>query len=419
MFDSSQELMRQIRLGEDSRLELKTVTFRGDRVMGPGRDELADELAAMANTGEGVVVLGVDDVRREVQGIALGRLDSVETFVRQICNDSIKPPLPVRISRQELPDLLGEPQAVLRIDVPRSLFVHQSPGGYFQRIGSSRRPLHPEQLARLFQQRSQANVFRFDEQAVPGTTLASLDEKLWGRFLRPVTHESGESLTILRKARVLTLDDAGVERASVAGVLLASRHPEEWLSGAVIEAVAYRGGVRDANYQLDASRITGPLDQQVRDALHFVRRNMKVAAIKNPGRIEFPQYSLRAVFEALVNAVAHRDYSIHGSKIRLFMFADRLELFSPGALPNSMTVDSLELRQATRNELITSLLGRCRVDEAQDDVGRQYFLEKRGEGVPIILRESLKLSGREPSYRLIDDVELQLTVWAAEPPPPA
>ena len=119
------------------------------------------------------------------------------------------------------------------------------------------------------------------------------------------------------------------------------------------------------------------------------------------------------MFEAIVNAVAHRDYSISGSKIRLFMFDDRLEIYSPGELLNTITVRSLALRQATRNELITSLLAECPVAETIGDVGRGYYMEKRGDGVPIILRESSELSGRTPVYKLIDDSELLLTIYAA------
>ena len=125
-------------------------------------------------------------------------------------------------------------------------------------------------------------------------------------------------------------------------------------------------------------------------------------------------HSLQYSFEALVNAVAHRDYSISGSKIRLFMFDDRLEIYSPGALPNTVTIDSMHLRQATRNELITSLLAETPVATAIGDVGRGFYMEKRGDGVPIILDESEKLSGEKPVYRLIDDSELLLTIYSAK-----
>jgi predicted HTH transcriptional regulator len=128
-----------------------------------------------------------------------------------------------------------------------------------------------------------------------------------------------------------------------------------------------------------------------------------------------PQYSMQAVFEAVVNAVAHRDYSIQGSKIRLHLFADRLEIFSPGTIPNTMTVESLPLRQSARNELLTSLLARCPMPSSHSLGTRSFLMDKRGEGVPIILSESEKLSGKRPVYKLIDDAELMLTIFAANP----
>lgn len=128
---------------------------------------------------------------------------------------------------------------------------------------------------------------------------------------------------------------------------------------------------------------------------------------------DHPEFADRAVFEALVNAVAHRDYSIYGSRIRLFLFDDRLELYSPGPPPNSIALDSLALRQATRNELITSLLARCPVEDANGGLGRGAIMDRRGEGVPIILSETRALTEREPEYRLIDQTELLLTIWSA------
>jgi ATP-dependent DNA helicase RecG len=413
MFDSVDELLRKIQLGEDSILELKAVRFRGRKIEGPSRDDLADELAAMANSGEGLCVLGVDDRTRHVEGIPLEHLDTVEAFVRQACNDSVVPPLSVKIIRLELPDADGQLRPVLKIEVPQSLFVHKSPGGYFRRQGSSKRELSPDLLARLFQQRSQARIIRFEEQPVPETSFQDLEKELWRRFL-PRGAKNPRSL--LQKMKLLTKDDTGEERASVAGALLCSTHPETWLPSAYIEAVRYRGVQRDSHHQVDAARLTGPLDAQIRAAVSFVLRNMTVAAVKRPAREEFPQFSERAVFEAVVNAVVHRDYSIYGSKIRLFHFADRLEIYSPGALPNSLTVDSLPLRQSTRNEMITFLLARTPLEEVRGAGRHKFFMERRGDGVPIIFEESRRVSGRDPEYRLIDDAELLLTIWSAELP---
>ena len=411
MYDSPEELLRKIRLGEDTSLEFKAVQFKGNKVSDPNRDDLADEIAAMANTADSVLVLGVDDKTREVLGFPLEQIDAVERFVYEICNDSIRPPIVFRAFRMELPDSTGTLRPILKVEIPRSLFVHESPKGYFHRQGSSARKLPPDLLARLFQQRSQARLIRFEEQAVPETTLSDLEEKLRRRFM---AGSSDDEAVILLKLRLLTRDDTGHIRASVAGILMCSRQPHTWLPGAFIQAVRYRGTVQDSNYQVDALEITGPLDEQIRTALAFVGRNMRVGARKDPARVEMPQFSIRAVFEAVVNAVAHRDYSIHGSKIRLFMFDDRLELFSPGGLPNTVTIDSIALRQSTRNELITTMLAKCPADDPLGQIGRRFLMEKRGDGVPIIIEECRKLSGRDPRFRLIDDAELLLTMYAPE-----
>lgn len=418
MFDSPKELLDKIRLGEDSLLELKEVRFSGMRVSGPHRASIADELAAFGNSHGGVCVLGVEDGTREVLGIPLDKLDVVEKFVREVCTESVAPPLAPLIERLWLPASTGEEVAVIKVEVERSLFVHKSPGGYLHRVGSAKREMSPEFLARLFQQRSQARIIRFDEQVVPRANLDDLTPALWERFRTGRSSPSGEDLLVkLGMAR----PDDGQLRPTVTGVLLATQDPRICMPNAFIQAVAYRGtsGVPAEPgdlYQIDAADITGPLDRQIVDACRFVMKNMTTAATKSFGRQDLPQFDMTAVFEAVVNAVAHRDYSIYGSKIRLRLFADRLEIYSPGAIPNTMTVDSLAYRQSARNETITSLLARCLIpDDVPFKTDRVTLMDKRGEGVRIILENSSKLSGRTPEYRLLDESELLLTIYAAQP----
>ena len=419
MFNSTKELVDKIRLGEDSYLELKEVRLAGSRVSGPSRDGFADELAGFANTRGGVCVLGVDDTTREVLGIPLESLDGVEAFVRECCNDSIQPPLTPTIERLLLPTSQGSEVAVLKIEISTSLFVHESPGGYFLRVGSSKRKMSPEYLARLFQQRSQSRIIRFDEQTVATAKMEDLSEELWRRFeTRQSATDSREAF--LHKLGLARQDDESVWRPTVAGVLMASQDPRLFIPNAFIQAVAYQGhssvpAEGATGYQLDAADITGPLDRQVWDGLRFVARNMRTAATKGIGRTDFPQYDLTAIFEALVNAVAHRDYAIYGSKIRLRMYADRLELHSPGGLANTMTVESLMLRQSARNEVLTSLLARCRIpgEMAGSKIERTTMMDKRGEGVLIILERTQALAGRLPEYRVFDGEELQLIIPAA------
>lgn len=414
MFNNTPDLLKQIALGEDSVLELKTIEFKGDQVAGPHRNSMADELAAMANTATGVILLGVDDKSKAIVGIPMNLLDVVETWLRGICNDLIEPPLDCVIRKIPIAAENRDEKIIIRVDVPRSLFVHQSPGGYFRRIGSSKRQMKPDVLARLFQQRSQTRLIRFDEQPIANADPEVLVPSLWERFRTVISPVNDQEF--LQKIQLVAVDEDGVLRPTVSGVLMAAEHPQEFIRTAYIQAVCYRGAERNGSYQLDAKDITGPLDMQVREACKFVERNMRIYAIKAPNRIETPQFSMNAVFEAVVNAVVHRDYSVYGSRIRLHLFADRLEIFSPGTIPNTMTIDSLSERQWARNELLSTLLARCPMNVNAIGSQRSYIMDKRGEGVPIIITESKKLSGRKPEYQLIDDAELKLTIFAAKPP---
>lgn len=408
--DGIRVLLERIKLGEDSLLEFKSVRLRGGRVVEPDARKLADELSAMANSVSGKFLLGVDDKSRELQPLTPVELDAVETWVRTICNDLISPRLSCVI--RKLP--VGGGRGILCIDVPKSLFVHKGASGYFTRLGSSKRELSPDMLARLFQQRSQTRLVCFDEQVVADATMEYLSADLYRRFKTPLSDP--DDLSFLKKLHFAAADADGTLRPTVGGLLMACERPDEFLPGAFIQAVAYRNADRTAADQLDARDFFGPLDRQVLQAVDFVNRNMRIAAVKPLGRVDLPQFSRHAVFEALVNAVVHRDYSIHGSKIRLHMFADRLEIFSPGGLPNTLTLDELAERQFSRNELICSAMSRCPIPENARYAGRTSMMDRRGEGVPIILRESESLSGKRPEYRLLDGAELKLTFFSSQTP---
>ena len=420
MHESPAELLRKIQRSKDGSIEFKEAVFSGGKIKEPERNELADELAAFANGRGGTLLLGVEDRTREIVGIPRDRQESVERFVSEVVHDSIEPPLYPDIRWCELSDAHGEPRAVLLVEGERSLFVHRSPGGYFRRVGSSKRSLAPEYLARLFQQRSQERIVRFDEEIVAEASIEEVNLALIHQFRTPRTRDDPD--TLARKLAIVSVDDGGVLKPTVAGILIASDHPETRLRSAFIQAVAYRGTsvantLESPYYQLDARDIVGPLDVQVADACHFVAKNQKVAARKTMGRVDLPQYDMTAVFEAIVNAVAHRDYAVYESKIRLRMFSDRIELYSPGGLSNTLTVDTLEYRQASRNEAITSLLAKCAIPQGIVglDTQRKTMMDRRGEGVPAILDRSERLSGKRPEYRLVSEAELRLTIYAADP----
>ena len=400
-----EEIESRLRSGEDSGWEFKQVEFAGDRPRRPTRDDWADEIAAFANAAGGVVLAGVADDGKVI-GMSRAQIANLDALLVEVSTDTIKPPVRIRTHHTELSDgrlvLLGE--------VPESDSVHESPGGNYIRVGASKRLMGGDERLRLAQRRSQARFLWFDKQPVPETGFRTLAEALWKPLLS--AEGAAEPEAALGKLALLVDDEAGVLRAAVAGVLLCTPNPEQWLPNACITATRYRGRDR-ASGQIDAREITGPLNEQIAGAVAFAARNMQVAARKDPARSDLPQYSERAVFEALVNAVVHRDYSIRGTKIRLSMFDDRLEIQSPGSLPNNLTVESMGWRQSTRNEALTSVLARMPVGGTRGGGDRRYFMERRGDGVLIIQRETWELCGKYPEYRVVDDSEVLLVIPAA------
>lgn len=266
--------------------------------------------------------------------------------------------------------------------------------------------LTPQELARRFQQREHS--FIFDEQIIRQASFDHLNRKLLKSFAPEARHLPWEK--ILENKRIISRDEQKVLRPSVAGLLAFGDSPEQFLPSAYIEAAAYRGTEMALAAVIDAQKITGPLHEQIDGAVNFVERNMKVASIKTVGRQDFPQYDILAVHKAVVNAAAHRDYSNGGASIRVLLFADRLEIYNPGRLPNTITLENLADRQYTRNQLLVSFLSRL----ISPYTGRHYIVA-RGEGIHLILERSEAVSGKRPEYRLLGD-ELLLTIWAAPPP---
>ena len=401
---SDQDITRQLRLGEDSQWEFKQIAFSGNRPTSPRRDDLADEIAAFANANGGVLLCGVTD-EGEIQGLSREQVVELDSVLVEVSSDAIKPAVRINTYHREL-----DGKRLLLVEVPQGHAQHDSPGGSYHRIGSSKRRMTSDERLRLAQRRSQARFPWFDEQTVPETGFRTLDEALWKPLLS--AEGAADPPVALEKMGLLSRGENGFRRATVAGMMLCSPAPEEWLPNACITATCYRGKDRTTGH-IDAQTIGGPLKRQIAEAVAFAVRNMSIAAHKTPARAELPRYSEEALFEAVVNAVAHRDYSIQGSRIRLSMFEDRIEIQSPGSLPNNLTVDDMPHRQATRNKLLTSLFRRVPASGIRGAGGQLYLMERRGDGVLIMLRETRKLSGRLPKFHLIADSELCVTIPAA------
>ena len=156
-----------------------------------------------------------------------------------------------------------------------------------------------------------------------------------------------------------------------AGILLFGRQPQRFLRNAAITLIRYPGAAMGDDFVRDDA--LGPLPAQIRRAEAFVAANMR-RGLRISGLLhaEVTEYPLAVVREAIVNAVAHRDYAIRGDDVRVLMFSDRMEIYSPGRLPGHVTLDNLLTERFSRNEAIVQGLS---------DLG---FVERLGYGIDRI-----------------------------------
>ena len=402
----TEEIENRLRIGEDSNWEFEQVVFSGNVTKSPTRQEWADEIAAFANARGGILLAGVSD-QGKIFGMTREQEMNLDLLLVEVCSDTVKPPIRIHTSHREL----SCGRTVLVVEVPQGESVHESDSGKcYIRVGSTKRLMESDERFRLSQHRSMNRYLWFDKQPVPETGGETLVERLW-KPLVSIEGKEGPEAELVKQA-FLCGERGGDMRATVAGVLLCTPNPERWMPQAVISATRYRGRDR-ASGQIDAQEITGPLDQQITEAVAFAIRNMQVASRKEPARVDLPQYSDRAIFEAVVNAVVHRDYSIRGERIRLSMFDDRLEILSPGTLPNNLRIEHMVRRLSTRNETLVSNMMRIPVKGTRGSGNRRFFMERRGDGVAIIRRETQALCGKLPEYHLVDGTDLLLVIPAA------
>ncbi len=251
MFNSAAQMLEQIRAAEDGRAEFKELRLSGRRVTAPHTEDLAGELVAFANAEGGAVFLGVDDAGAVI-GIPADRLDAVEQWLLNIATHNCDPPIRPVVRKALLPAASGGDRRILLVEIPRGIYVHRTSGGrYFVRIGSTKRDLIPAELARLFQQRGREYVF--DEQPVLAAAVEHLNRhRLEAFFGRSPTIPW---LDLLRNTRVTVRDADGVDRPTVAGLLVFGTEPTDFLASGSIEAADYRGARLSSDDLIHAERI--------------------------------------------------------------------------------------------------------------------------------------------------------------------
>lgn len=408
------DLAELIHKGENSGVEFKRDDIRPEK--------LAEEMAALLNLEGGYILLGIEK-DRTVSGLTRAP-EEAEEWVMEVVRVHLRP---AAIPYWETFE--WEPGKMIGIvslpaDSPDKPYKAKRGSAWMTqvRVGTTTRDATDEEEARLYQQ---SGRLQYDHKPVPGSSFTDLDLRRLVNYFRDVRKQScpdeadQESWTRLLVNTELMDEDRGRAIPSAGGLLLFGTGPNRYLPQAGITAVAYPGTEKDYAAK-ERTVIRGPMvallssggdvvenGGVIDHALVFVRRHTGVTAGIDDGgrRQERWHYPLEAVREAIVNAVAHRDYTITVTDIELSIYSDRLEVISPGRLPNTVTVDKMRAGyRATRNELVKEVL-------------RDYrYIEATGLGVPRkIVQGMLAHNGTEPDL-IEDDDRFLVRLWKERKP---
>jgi ATP-dependent DNA helicase RecG len=388
------ELLAELAQGESQHREFKRQLDNPESVAG--------EIVAFANSEGGRLYVGVAD-----DGTVVGLPDSAAVFqsLTHLCRDRCIPPISPVLEQHVI---AGHEMITLTVmpALNRSKPYRTAGGRFYLRVGRDKQDATGRELVRIAQA---AGELHYDESPVWGATLNDLSREAFAayheaQFGLPLAEQLEQSrlplASLLRHLRLAEEVD-GEWLPTVAGLLMFGAEPQRFMPQSRLSAVAFAGPDEDADI-LDRREIVGRLPTIIEDAQLFLVRNIRQPARELGFRREdILLYDRKALGEAVVNAVAHRDYSLSGSQIRLFVFPDRVEVRSPGRLPNSVTLDNIRLGvHAERNRRLATLLTQL------------GYMSAIGTGIPrLIIRLSRLLSGREPEFELVGE-ELRVRIWA-------
>jgi ATP-dependent DNA helicase RecG len=361
-FMTVEELLEIISLGEDSQNQFKV------SVESP--DSLAVEICAFGNTNGGNLVIGVND-KGEIVGIPDEKIASLNQLISNVSSQNIKPPLFVETKLFRI-----DSKRIMLLKVPRGMNKpYEAAGGFWVKDGADKRRAYREELFRLFQ--ASGNLFA--DESSTSVSAEEIDSTLLERFYESAYgekfSESGVPFEKLLKNLKLANEEGNL---TLAGLLLFSPNAQNFKPQFTIKATHYDSLDRSTNVFIDKEDIGGTLFEQYERAIFFVSRNLKRIQeedFNSPGNMEIPEIVFS---EAIANAIIHRDYFIQ-SQIMIDLFSDRLEILSPGKLPNTLTEENIRYGvHIERNPILLTFLQRM----------KNFKYTGRGSGIPRMIRVS-------------------------------
>ncbi len=349
--------------------------------------DVAETITAMANADGGVLVLGLED-DGTVTGVDYP--DNRLEVLRRVAETHIRPPLKIRFRQEQL-----QGKEVLLFETDWSPEVHQlTDGRYLLRIGESNTPFPADQIESIKAgKRRRVAEARF----VPEASLSDLDGAVLTEFReRSGLIQSDEEL--LQHYRLAEPRDGRLV-LSLAALLLFGRDPGRWHARCGIDFVKYEGTERHFGAELNIVKrawLEAPLARLIKTTHQaiepHIREHQRLVDLFFEERLEYPTFAWQ---EAIVNAVAHRDYGYEGLGIEIWMFDDHLEIHSPGQLVEPVTLERILRRErihASRNPRIVRVL---------TDWG---YMREQGEGIPRMFEVMEREGLYPPEFRLEAEV---------------
>jgi ATP-dependent DNA helicase RecG len=380
---SKEEVIQLIEGGENSSVEFKTADVK--------TDSLAKEMVAFSNTNGGVIFLGVDD-KGTISGFADKK--NFEEWIANIARNNVIPAVQFQYYEKEIQNKkIGVLEVAKGKDKPYQTLKHQ----FLIRVGSTNRMATQAELMRLFQQ---SGVFHYDSIGVERTSISDLNltkiDQYFNRYEIDFTHESeSEKVNLLKNSDILSETGS----VTIAGLLIFGINPQRYLPNAGISFAHFSGDEITADL-IDKQNIDSTLDYQVDTALSIIKNNLlQPSSIVGAKRVDSRFiYSDKVFRELLVNACVHRNYAISGSKIRVFLFLDRIEFISPGKLPNTVTIEKLKAGVSYAvNPVIVKFMENLR------------YIDKLGRGIPMVCKEAEK-NNKEITFKELGE-EFKVTLY--------
>ncbi len=365
------ELLERIAKGEDYHTEFKEQL--------PDRNELAKQIVCFANTDGGLLILGVTD-SGEIVGIE--NLDEKMRIVDDVALNRCQPPITVY---QE--SVVIDNKIILVVHIPKGT---QRPyrtrsGQYYIRSSNRCRQATREELLRLFQA---GESLYFDETPVSQATFSDIDLPFFQEFLETYldikAHEN-ELENYLRNLHCLY----NQKQPTVAGLLFFGKNPQERLPNYKIIGAFIQG--EDISVPpADRKDIEGKIPEMIERVQNFLYLHLStlhtIEGFQPERVLEIPEVALR---EAVVNAIAHRDYTID-APIRIIVYSNRVEVRTPGRLPNTVTIESMKIggSHVLRNPTIYNLLSKMgMVTDLGSGVRRMIRVVKDQLNKEVLLEE--------------------------------